>query len=408
MKTNLPAALTGFVGRELEIAEAGELLRRARVVTLTGPGGCGKTRLAVEIARAQIAEHPDGACFVDLSALADPVLVVGAVATAAGIGGASVPDLATLVQQLGELEAVVLLDNCEHVIGETAVVADALARGCPRLRLPATSREPLRTEGERVYRVGGLSETDSIRLFVERAQDRDSRFQLAETGKAMVAAICRRLDGLPLALELAAALAASMAPADILARLGWQLLQDDRSAVSRHRSIRTTLDWSTALLSEPELVLYRRLGVFVGGFDLEAAEAVVSGPHLPGREVVPLLRRLVERSLVEFEQADGPGRYRMLETVREHALGRLIEAGEVDELREAHARHYAELSWRIFRNALSDRPVPPLPPDRLQELGNFWAALDHTRVTRSPTFARLVSGLYPFRGTGPQVEPDHG
>jgi len=396
MKTNLPVALTGFVGRELEIAEGGGLLSRARMVTLTGPGGCGKTRLAVEIARSQIAEYPDGACFVDLSALADPVLVVGTVATAAGIGGGSVPDLATLVQQLGEQQAVVLLDNCEHLIGETAVVADSLARGCPRLRVLATSREPLRTEGERVYRVGGLSEADSIRLFVERAQHRDARFQLAETSTTMVAAICRRLDGLPLALELAAALAASMAPADILARLSEQLLEDDRSAVSRHRSIRATLDWSTALLSEPELILYRRLGVFVGGFDLEAAEAIVSGPDLPRHEVVPLLRKLVERSLVEFEQAEGPGRYRMLETVREDALRRLIEAGEVNALREAHAKHYAELGWRYFRNSLSDSPVLPFAPARVPERGNFWAALEHTRATRSSTFARLVSGLYLF------------
>jgi predicted ATPase/DNA-binding CsgD family transcriptional regulator len=398
LKTNLPVALTGFVGRTLEVAEVGGLLKRARMVTLSGPGGCGKTRLAVEIARLQLANHPDGACFVDLSALSDPGLVVGEVATAAGIGAASVSDLATLVRQFGELSAIVLLDSCEHVIAEVASVANALTGGCPRLRLIATSREPLRTEGEWVYRVNGLNEPDSIRLFVERAQHADAGFELDETSASAVAAICRRLDGLPLALELAAALAGSMTPADILERLGEQLLVDGRSVVFRHRSIRATVEWSEALLSEPERILYRRLSVFVGGFDLEAAEAVVSGPHLSRPEVVPLIRRLVERSLVQFEPADGPGRYRLLETVREHALDRLAEAGEVNAFREAHARHYADLTWRYLRKLLlnDDQTAPLTVPPRVQELGNFRAALEHSHASSTPTFARLASGMYPI------------
>src|SRR5215813_12384419 len=177
METNLPVVLTAFVGRKLELAEVHGLLFRDRVVTLSGPGGCGKTRLAVEVARAWLADHPDGSSFVDLSAVANPGLVVGAVATATGLGAASVPDLASLVRRLSEQTALLVLDNCEHLLGEAAAVAEALARGCRRLHVLATSREPLGTEGERVYRVAGLPEADAVRFFVDRAQHADAAFR---------------------------------------------------------------------------------------------------------------------------------------------------------------------------------------------------------------------------------------
>ncbi len=398
METNLPAALTSFIGRKPELTEVARLLSQDRMVTLSGPGGCGKTRLAVEVVRTQLPEHPDGNCFVDLSALAGRGLIVGAVATAAGLGAASVPDLASLVRRLSEQSALLLFDNCEHLVGEAAVVVEALARGCPHLCILATSREPLEIEGERVYRIGGLPEADAVRLFVDRAQHADATFRLNETSAGTVAAVCLRLDGLPLALELAAAQASSMAPADILERLDqrFRLLVDGRSAVTRHRSIRAAVEWSEALLPDAERILYRRLGVFVGGFDLEAAEAVASGPDLPAQEVVPLLRRLVERSLVHFEGNVGHGRYRLLDTLREHAQERVAEAGEVQRLRDAHAGYYSELTWRCHRKLFDDESSVPVTPQLVQELGNYRAALEHTHGTHSAIFAKLASGMYPI------------
>jgi predicted ATPase/DNA-binding CsgD family transcriptional regulator len=396
MDTNLPVALTPFVGRRLELAEVGGLLLQDRIMTLCGPGGSGKTRLALEVARLQLVEHLDGTSFVDLSAVANPGLVVGAVATAAGLGAASVPDLRSLVMRLSEQTALLVLDNCEHLLGEAAAVAEALARGCPRLQILATSREPLGTEGERVYRVAGLNEADAVRLFVDRAEHADGAFRLDETNAGSVAAICERLDGLPLALELAAAQASSLAPVAILERLdhSFRLLVGGRSAVTRHHSIRAAVEWSEALLSDAERVLYRRLGVFVAGFNLEAAEAVASGPDLPSEEVVPLLRQLVERSLVQFERDEGHGRYRLLETLREHALERLAQAGEVQAVRDTHARYFAEMAWRTFQRLFDDDSTVPVMPKLIQELGNYRAALEHTHSTGSPIFARLASSMY--------------
>jgi predicted ATPase/DNA-binding CsgD family transcriptional regulator len=396
VETNLPVALTVFVGRKLELAEVGGLLFQDRIVTLCGPGGCGKTRLAVEAARLQLAAHPDGTSFVDLSAVASPGFVVGAVATATGLGAASVPDLASLVRRLSDQTALLVLDNCEHLLGEAAAVAEALAHGCPRLRILATSREPLGTEGERVYRVAGLPEADAVRFFVNRAQLADAAFRMDETSAVTVAAICERLDGLPLAVELAAAQASSLAPADMLERLDhrFRLLVDGRSAVTRHRSISAAVEWSEALLTDAERVLYRRLGVFVGGFSLEAAEAVASGPDLPSEEVMPLLRRLVERSLVQFERDYGRGRYRLLETLREHALERLVQADELQALRDAHARYFAELTRRHHQRLFDDDSTVPVMPKLVQELGNYRAALEHTHSAGSPVFAKLASSMY--------------
>jgi non-specific serine/threonine protein kinase len=393
MESNLPVARTGFVGRKLELAEVGKLLARAQLVTLCGPGGCGKTRLAIEVARAALAEHPDGSCFVDLAAIASAGLVVSAVATAAGLSAPAIPDLEVLVGRLGARAGLLLMDNCEHVLGETAGVVDALARGCPRLHLLTTSREPLSVEGEQVYRIGGLPESDSIRLFVDRARLTDAAFELDESSASSVAAICQRLDGLPLGVELAAAQAGSLTPADILERLDqrFRVLVVRGSAVERHRTMRAAIEWSEALLSDAERVVFRRLGVFVGGFDLPAAESVASGAGLEREQVVPLLQRLVERSLVQFERATG--RYRLLETLREHALDRLAEAGEVELVRDAHASHYCNVAWQRFPLMLADSPAPLNPPEHLIDLGNHRAALERLNATPSAPLAKLALGL---------------
>jgi predicted ATPase len=355
--------MTGFVGRHSELAEVGQLSRGVTVVTICGTGGCGKTRLAVEVAREQLGEHAGGAWFVDLSAVTSPGLVASAIATATG-RPAAMTDVGRLVQELSEQSMLLVLDNCEHLVDEVARVVHAIVRDCARLRVLASSREPLGIESEWVYRLAGLTEADSMQLFVERAQRADAGFALDEPTTATVAKICRRLDGLPLALELAAAHAGTMAPADILARLDRPLLLlvGGHSTVPRHRTIQAALAWSEAMLSAAERTLYRRLGLFVGGFDLEAAEAVVSGPDLPRADVVPLLRRLVERSLVQFGRGSDRGRYRLLEPIREHASGRLAEAGEAPAIIDAYVRHYSDVACAWSVRMLADSPAAPAHP----------------------------------------------
>jgi predicted ATPase/DNA-binding CsgD family transcriptional regulator len=395
MEANLPVSLTSFVGRERELNELGQLLRKTRLVTLTGPGGCGKTRLAVETARRLLPDQADGACFVDLSTLTSDGHVVSSVAQAAGLAAAAAPDLEALVRSLSRRTMLVLIDNCEHLLEEAATVDEALAKGCPELRLLTTSREPLGAEGELVYRVRALGEADAVRLFADRAHNADAAFRLDDANTQAVAAICRRLDGMPLALELAAAHAVAMTPEQILERLDqrFRLLVGRRSAVARHQSLRATVEWSEALLTEPERTLFRRLGVFVGGFDLAAAEAVAGGPELPVEEVLPLLRRLVERSLVQFEQRQDMARYRLLETLCEHAVQRLVDADEAQWVRDAHATHFTAIAWQQVGHSTSAYPDWPLLH---REVGNFRVSLEHAQAAGSQSFAELAAWLTPF------------
>ena len=359
---NLPIALTSFVGRERELSDVARLLDRNRLVTLTGAGGSGKTRLALEAARARLDECPDGVWLVELASVGDPAWVPAATASALGLTLQSRhPDLDALSARLRESQALLILDNCEHLAAACATLAQHLLAACPGLRVLATSREPLRVPGEVTWRVPSLAlpgrgrsaaradiaGCESVRLFCERAADVAPGFELGDDNAATIAEICLRLDGMPLALELAAARVGALSPAQIAERLGDSLAvltAGSRSALDRQQTLRATLDWSHELLTDPERAEFRRLAVFAGTFTLEAAEAVTTGDGVDRREVADLLGRLVDKSLVVTEDMSGGYRYRLLEPMRQYAFERLVEAGEADAVERSHLAFYLELA----------------------------------------------------------------
>jgi predicted ATPase/DNA-binding SARP family transcriptional activator len=359
---NLPVALTSFIGRDRELREVARLLDRSRLLTLTGAGGSGKTRLALEAATARLGACRDGVWLVELAGLGDPELVPAAIASALGLMlPFQRPALEGLGAQLSQSRRLLILDNCEHLVAACAVLAGHLLGACSGLRILATSREPLRVPGEVTWRVpsltlpasGGsvkpaeLASCESVRLFCERAGDVASGFALGDENAGAVAEICLRLDGMPLALELAAARVGALSPAQIAERLGdclAVLTAGSRSAVDRQQTLRATLSWSHALLTTSERALFRRLGVFAGTFALEAAEEVVVGEGVDGRQVADVLGRLVDKSLVVAED-DGDGfRYRLLEPMRQYARELLVEAGEATTLEARHHAFYLELA----------------------------------------------------------------
>ena len=364
MPDDLPLERTSFVGRERELAEARRLLSERRLLTLCGPGGAGKTRLALAVARDAAGGFERGAWWIELAPLSDPELVPRAAASALGVSEA--PDLSpteALVKHLEFREMLLVLDNCEHLIEACAELADALLGACPDLKLLATSREPLRVQGEtnfvvpslslpdpgRALSTGELAGYEAVGLFVERAGEADSGFKLTEGNAAAVARLCDKLDGIPLAIELAAARVRVLTVEQILEKLDdplGLLTKGSRTAAARHRTLRATLGWSYDLLSDGEQALLGRLSVFVGGFTLEAAEEVCGGGGIEEYEVLDLLGRLVDKSLVVAEaEGEGVFRYGMLEPVRQYALERLEEGGE-EETRLRHAEHYLALAER--------------------------------------------------------------
>ncbi|MDQ3694071.1 MAG: helix-turn-helix domain-containing protein [Chloroflexota bacterium] len=353
----LPVPLTRLVGRHQELAELRQLLTagQARLVTLTGPGGVGKTRLALELLSQLEAAYPDGVVFVPLASLGNPDLVLPTIADAIGVSemhGVSLVE--RLAQVLGEQRRLLVLDNFEHVVGAASQVAGLLAT-CPALVVLVTSRTILRLSGEQEYPVPPLSvprptrweglpdlvATDAVALFVERARSASPSFQLTNHNAAAVAAICWRLGGLPLALELAAARVRFLGPTELLARLD-QALQSGgaQDLPARQRTLRATLDWSYDLLAEPERGLLRRLAVFAGGFTLEAAEAVGPGGADSAGEVFSRLGALVEQSLVTATHDEHGTRYGLLEPIRQYARGQLAESGEAEEAQRRHAAFY--------------------------------------------------------------------
>jgi predicted ATPase/DNA-binding CsgD family transcriptional regulator len=357
---NLPTEVASFIGRERELAEIKRLSARTRLVTITGVGGSGKTRLALRAAADLAPGFADGVRFAQLAPLSDSSLIPRAIASALGerLSADQRPLLATLVDALATQRLLLILDNCEHLIGGCARVAETLLRGCPHLRIIATSREPLRIPGEVIWRAPALetpedstpldtlAQVESVALFLDRAQARDPNFALTANNAPAVAAICRQLDGLPLGIELAAAHVGALTPEQISARLGdaLRLLGGGSRTLPRQETLRATLDWSHALLAAPEISLFRRLAVFGGGFDLDAVEGVCCGAGLDVASALPMLEALAEKSLIEPQIRLQGARYRLLEPVRQYAWERLGVAGEADDLRRRHARYFLQLA----------------------------------------------------------------
>jgi predicted ATPase/class 3 adenylate cyclase len=404
---NLPAQLTTFVGRERELSEVAALLAECRLVTLAGAGGAGKTRLAIQAARQLQGAFPHGIWLVELAPLADPLLVPQAALAVLGLqeDGQRTP-LQILIDYLQPKTLLLLLDNCEHLIAACAELSDALLRACPQLRILASSREALGVAGEAAYRVPSLAapaaeemaleelaSLDAVRLFVERAAAARPGFTLNEQNAAAVAQICRRLDGIPLAIELAAARVKVLAPEQIAARLDdrFRLLTGgSRTALPRQQTLRALIDWSYSLLAPEEQQLLRRLAVFTGGWTLEAAETVCAGEGIEPYDVLDLLARLVDKSLVLLVEEEGAVRYRRLETIRQYAREKFAESDEAATVRDRHLAYIvafceqadaglqlvdAPSSWRLLG----------------QEVDNIRAALEWA-LPRAPESALRICG----------------
>ena len=344
---NLPAPLNSFIGREGEIAEIKRLLGAARLVTLTSVGGTGKTRLSLQVAAEVLEEFPDGVWFVELAPLSDERRVAQAVASVLGVTEeAGRPVLEALVKAMKEKRQLLVLDNCEHLLHACADVAKQLLQAGPHLKILASSREPLHVAGEMSFQVPALATAQAIRLFVDRATAANSGFEVTPESAPTIVEICRRLDGIPLAIELAAARVRALSVEKIASRLDdcFRLLTGgDQTALPRQQTLRASIDWSYDLLSTPERILLRRLAVFAGGWTLEAAEAVGSGGEVEQAEsVLELLTNLVEKSLVALDSQGQ--RYHLLETVRQYALEHLEESGEANEIRNRHLRFFMELT----------------------------------------------------------------
>ncbi|HLH30613.1 MAG TPA: tetratricopeptide repeat protein, partial [Terriglobia bacterium] len=417
---NLPEQLTTFIGREMELAEVKHLLSRTRLLTLSGSGGSGKTRLALQAAADVVDRFTNGVWFVDMATVMDPSLIATTVATALRLREQSGNTmLETLIGFLREKRFLLILDNCEQVVSACAELADKLLRACPDLQILATSREGLGIAGETTWRVPSLgipsrqdlgsfekiAESPAVRLFVDRAAAVVPNFQLTPKNAPAVVKVCQRLDGIPLAIELAAARVKTISPEEIALRLGdrFRLLTGgSRTALPRHQTLRAAIDWSYHLLGGLEGVLFRRLSVFCGSFSLEAAESVCQDDELQSFDILDCLCRLVDKSLLILEQTDGSARYRMLETIREYAFERLDESGEVPALKTQFMHFFLNIVQQAEREFAGPAQIEWL--ERLEiEIENLRAALswnvqDPEVATAQLNMALALSRFWLVRG----------
>jgi predicted ATPase len=374
----VPQPLTELVGREADVKQVVAAVWSRRLTTLTGAGGVGKSRLAIHVA-AELAEHfADGVCFADLAPLTDPTLVVPTIASALGIREESRRSLTdVMLEHLRDRETLLVLDNCEHLLESCASLAERILTACRSMRILATSRQSLGITGEVTWRVPSLAVPDvadmrggsaaamqryaSVRLFLERAHQAHPEFDPPPEMLPMIAQVCRRLDGIPLAIELAAVRAKVLTVAELAARLDDRfrlLTAGSRTALPRHQTLQATMDWSYHLLGRPEQTVLRRLAVFAGGFTLPAAETIVSECGIRAEAVLDLVARLVDKSLVFFDERVAPRRYRLLETVRQYARERLEESGELARVRDRHRDYFvtlAEQAEPFIFGGVSDR-----------------------------------------------------
>jgi predicted ATPase/class 3 adenylate cyclase len=405
--SNLPVDLSVFVGRERELASVAGLLRSARVVTLTGVGGVGKTRLAVQVAGGMVDEFPGGAFFVELAPLIDPMLVASTVASAVGAAPSPGADPTEVVCRfLAQRRALIVLDNCEHVIDAAAALAGRLVSAAPRARVLATSREPLNVKGESAWRVPSLTVEedgvpgDAVALFVERVGETRPGFALDNAARRdAVVQVCRRLDGIPLAIELAAARARMMSVEQLASRLDERfrlLTRGGRGAVPRQQTLEGAIEWSYELLAPAEQGLFAVLGVFAGDFDVAAVAAVAA---LDEFEALDLLGQLADKSMLEADP--GRDRYRLLETLRQYAWGRLVATERLAPTRDGHAAYYASLAGEQARlMAAPGRQVEAL--DQLElDYDNLRAALayliEQRQADAAARMARRLIGLFNIR-----------
>jgi predicted ATPase/transcriptional regulator with XRE-family HTH domain len=406
--SNLPIAPTSFIGREIELDEIAALLSKHRVVTLAGAGGIGKTQTALRAATAFGDAAECAACFVDLAPIGDPSLVTTSIATALGLQ--EVPNhalLETLVAFLKNKTMLLVLDNCEHVIGAAAGVAEFLLRGCPSLRILATSREPLRAAGERAYRLPSLNESDAVTLFADRAQAADAHFALNTANRPAVSEICGQLSGIPLAIELAAA-RVSILPLSALTkefedRFG--VAGCERTVPPRQQRMRATIDWSYELLAAPEQRLFERLSAFAGGCTIDAATAVCQGEGIAADEVLPLISSLVSKSLVVADLEGNEPRYRLLEPFREYAREKLNARREGDTVAQRHVLAYLEIAARFVAH---DQHYTVHYGHPYNEIGNWRAAVRWALIERNdvPGGQRLVAEVVSLWGSLDPVTSD--
>ncbi len=415
LPNNLPIQLTSFIGREREKGEVKRLLASTRLLTLTGSGGAGKTRIALQVAAEVLEEFLEGAWLVELAPLSDPALVPQTVVSAMSVvEQPGRPILATLTDHVQQKHLLLVLDNCEHVVATCARLAETLLRACPHLQILATSREALGIAGETAWRVPSLSLPDprhvpslerltdyeAVRLFVERAAASQPRFVVTNRTAASVVQVCHRLDGIPLAIELAAARVKVLTVEQIAARLDDRfrlLTSGSRTALPRHQTLRAAMDWSHALLSVKERTMLRRLSVFAGGCTLEAAEVVCAGDGVEAADILDLLTQLVDKSLVIVDAQGAEARYRLLETVRQYGHDRLLESEEAESARTRHCDFFLRLAESAEPELRG--PGQRVWLDRLdKEYDNLWAALRWTKLedSRAEAGLRFAGALWWF------------